>query len=154
MSRLSVKIGMLSSLVFLSIVSGFPSYAAGSTPAILERGPLPGKGIPFLEKNAIQHFYGEYTYDGLPIRIWYTREPLLAPGAKPFSCRKLPLVTLAEGETLALLFSNEKEFMIFQFEKGFSRPCDFISAFLSRLAYFQGITEEGDDVPFPAIIEF
>ncbi len=141
-------------LLALLLLCGGEARAADKATAILERGPVPRKGIPRIEQNAIPHFYGEYRAEGFIIVIRYTREPILAPGAKAFACGKLPLVTLGEGESLSLLLADGNEFMVFEFQKDFKNPCAFIQGFLNRLRYFQGITPDDSIVPFPAIVEF
>ncbi|HDQ13460.1 MAG TPA: hypothetical protein ENN41_01415 [Sediminispirochaeta sp.] len=122
-----------------------------TTVAILERGPVAERGLPFLPRNVISHYRGYYSLEGDAIKVYYTEQEIVRFSRWPaVDCGPLQLYQV-EGE---VYFGQFPDFYIFvEFEQ--SLRCDFVNQFISRLNYFRSVQDmNAGRPPFPAILEW
>ena len=126
--------------------------------AILQRGPLPARGIPFFPPNLLPAFRGEYLADEGRVVVYFTREQVVLPsGWRGVRCAQAPLVRVANEEVFTLCFveSGEAGYVLFFSFQSESFPwCAWAEAFLQRFRYLLAFTQSSSEVPFPAIFEY
>ncbi len=152
-------------LVFAPLVSisaPAPLYAQENreepSVGLLIKGPEFRRGISVLYPNAIPSFYGEYSYEDITVRVFYTEEPIAVRDSwGSYPCAGTPLARLPERRDLVLYYEDErgwKVFFVFPARIDEGSPCRFIEVFLARLTYFLGITGKERIVPLPAVLRF
>lgn len=141
-------------LVLAAAVTGAETKPAR---AILERGPLPVKGIPFLPPNVLPALQGDYSLGGERVSVLFSSEALVLPREwESLRCGALRLaeVPADTGRTVCLAEGAEEPlFLFFSFESPGGDWCVFIEAFRARFLYLRGFLGGGLEVPFPAILE-
>lgn len=143
------------------------ALGAGAEQAILQRGPLPVRGIEFLPPNVLPAFRAEYLAGELRVTVLFTREPLVLPTGWPRTrCGPLFLrqVPTDSGLTLCwsgpLLEGEAPAYLFFSFEEepdggpDGGGACGWVEAFLPRFQRLLAYTSGSADLPFPAILEF
>jgi len=142
-------------LALLLLLCGAPAGAQGRQ-AVLQRGPLPGRGIPFFPPNLLPVYRGEYLAGEFRIEVFFTREALGVPaGWRRASCGTEPLLRLPEEEkpTYCLLEGGETGFGVFlSFDSEAFPWCAWTEAFLRRLRNLLAFSRE--EIPFPAILDY
>jgi hypothetical protein len=146
---------------------GAQAAARAQTPgqAILERGPLATRGLPFFPPNVLQAYLGEYlaeagACDGGDARVvvYFTREPLVLPaGWRGVTCGQEALLRVPDEERLSFCHvePGEAGFVLFlSFPDGSFPWCPWTQAFLQRLRYLLALTQGSPEVPFPAVFEY
>jgi len=131
----------------------------GSTAqAILERGPLAARGIPFFPPNVLAAYRGEYLAGTSRIEVYFTREALVLPaGWRKALCGQEALLRLDGEESFSFCHvePGEAGYAVFLSFESESFPwCAWTEAFLRRLRYLQAFSQGPADVPFPAILEY
>jgi len=127
--------------------------------AVLRRGPIYRKGLPFFLPNAIPCFYGVYRFRGTEITVYYTETAI-------FRRRQWETFTCPASAGYILPDENAEERVLFIFpaeDQGWTvfflirevrdDICLFIDTFFSRFQYFRGITRDRTIPPFPAVLE-
>jgi hypothetical protein len=144
-------------LIVCLLVLAAAAAGAQTKTAILERGPFPVKGIPFLPPNVLPAFLGDYSLGGKRISVLFSLEALVLPREwKSLLCGPLRLAEVPEdaGRTVCLVEGAEQPFFVFfSFESPGGDWCEFIKAFRARFLYLRGFQGGSADVPFPAILE-
>ncbi len=132
------------------------SAASAITLAILERGPLPRRSIPWIGPNAIPCHFGEYRFGEERIALYALREFVPSSSWEIYRCgRNRDLLRVPSEEGLLIIARTDaEESFFFLFPAGLSDPCSFIVQFVSRFTYFVGASR-GDQgqISFPAILE-
>mgnify|MGYP000867928791 CR=1 FL=1 len=142
-------------LIFPAVLSA-QSAGTATAIAVLQRGPLPRKSIPWIGPNALSCYFGEYRVGDEMISLYAVREFVPSSSWAAYSCgRRLSLLRIESGEGLLLFCQISGGFsFFFLFPSGFADPCAFIEPFLSRFTYFAGASRSDfDQVSFPAIFE-
>jgi hypothetical protein len=144
-------------LAILLLLAG-PPAGAQSGQAILQRGPLAARGIPFLPPNVLRAYRGEYLAAETRIVVYFTRESLVLPaGWRPASCGQDTLLRVPDEEFPTFCYADPGEAgysLFLSFESFEAEPfpwCAWTEAFLQRLRYLLAFSSE---VPFPAVIEY
>ena len=144
-------------LAILLLLAGGPA-GAQSGQAVLLRGPLAARGIPFFPPNVLEAYRGEYQAGDWRIEVYFTREPLVLPaGWRKASCGQEAILRL-EGEekpTFCHLEPAEGAYAVFlSFESGTFPWCAWTQAFLQRLRSLLAFSQGGAEVPFPAVLDY
>jgi hypothetical protein len=135
--------------------------AAPTAQAILERGPIPVRGIPFLPPNLLAAARGEYLAGQDrqdKIEAYFTREPLVLPaGWRRVPCGQEALLRL-EGEerpTFCCLEPGDGGYALFLSFEGEAFPwCSWTQAFLQSLRSLLSFSQGTGEVPFPAVLDY
>ena len=126
--------------------------------AILQRGPLPARGIPFFPPNLLPAFRGEYLAEEGRVVVYFTREQVVLPsGWRGVRCAQTPLVRVVNEEDFTLCFVESAEagyVLFFSFQSESFPWCAWTEAFLQRFRYLLAFTQSSSEVPFPAIFEY
>ena len=130
--------------------------------ALLERGPLTVKGIPFLPSNVLPAYWAEYRVAGDPAEVWYTRQPLVLPAAWPkLRCGAFSLLLVPVDAGLVVCFAGPLQegepavYLFFSYASGEPASwCGWVEAFLQRFRYLLAFAASGTEVPFPAVLEY
>ena len=144
-------------LAILLLLAGVPA-GAQSGQAILLRGPLAARGIPFFPPNVLEAYRGEYQAGDWWIEVYFTREPLVLPaGWRKAPCGQEALLRL-EGEekpTFCYLEPAEAGYAVFlSFESDAFPWCAWTQAFLQRLRSLLAFSRGLAETPFPAILDY
>jgi len=144
-------------LAILLLLAG-STAGAQSGQAILLRGPLAARGIPFFPPNVLEAYRGEYQAGDWRIEVYFTREPLVLPaGWRKAPCGQEALLRL-EGEekpTFCYLEPAEAGYAVFlSFESDAFPWCAWTQAFLQRLRSLLAFSRELAETPFPAILDY
>jgi hypothetical protein len=144
-------------LILFLLVLAAVATGAETKPAILQRGPLPVKGIPFLPPNVLPAFQGDYSLGGRRISVLFSSEALVLPREwKSLPCGPLRLAEVPEddGRTFCLVEGAEEPlFLFFSFQSPGGDWCKFIEAFRAGFLYLRSFQSGGLEVPFPAMLE-
>ncbi len=162
----------MSVLAILLLLSVVPAGAqAGKTPqtaqpprtarmsqAILERGPVAVRGLPFFPPNVLEADRAEYLAGHSLIEVYITREPLVLPvGWRKASCGQEALLRV-EGEdrpTYCFVEPGEGGYALFlAFESDDFPWCAWTQAFLPRLRSLLAFGQGRADAPFPAVLDY
>ena len=130
--------------------------------ALLERGPLAVKGIPFLPPNSLPAFWAEYRVAGDFAEVWYTRQPLVLPAAWPkLRCGAWSLLLVTVDAGLAVCYAGPLQegepavYLFFSLASGDpAAGCGWVEAFLQRFRYLLAFAASGTEIPFPAVLEY
>jgi hypothetical protein len=144
-------------LAILLLLAGAPA-GAQSGQAVLLRGPLAARGIPFFPPNVLEAYRGEYQAGDWRIEVYFTREPLVLPaGWRRASCGQEAILRLESEEkpTFCCLEPAEGAYAVFfSFESGTFPWCAWTQAFLQRLRSLLAFSQVGAEVPFPAVLDY
>jgi hypothetical protein len=168
MSAIRTKIarGVIAALTIQLCLAAVPAGAQATRPpepgptaqAILERGPLASRGIPFFPPNVLAVYRGEYLAGTSRIEVYFTREALLLPaGWRKALCRQEALLRLDGEENLTFCYAEPGEtgYTVFlSFESEAFPWCAWTEAFLRRLRSLLAFSQGPADVAFPAILEY
>jgi hypothetical protein len=173
MSEMPAKIacaaGRIAALAVLLCLAAVPAGAqAGQSPraprdgpksqAILERGPVAGRGIPFFPPNVLAVFRGEYLAGQSRIEVYFTREQLVLPaGWRKASCGQEALLRLdgEEKPTFCYVEPGDAGYVLFLSFAAESFPwCAWTGAFLQRLRSLLAFSQGSEEVAFPAILDY
>lgn len=143
--------------ILLLLLAGAPA-GAQSGQAILVRGPLAARGIPFFPPNVLGAHRGEYQAGDWRIEVYFTREPLVLPaGWRKAPCGQEALLRL-EGEerpTFCYLEPAEAAYAVFlSFDSGSFPWCAWTQAFLQRLRSLLAFSQGPAETPFPAVLDY
>ena len=125
---------------------------------ILVRGPVLGRGLPFLSANSIRHYQGRYETSGGDILVRYTEEeivPLESWESVRCGSRELRVLRASsEAETTVPVAYVEGEgYHLFVRFTGGALDCSFLDVFMQRFRYFRSLPGQGSKTPpFPAIV--
>jgi len=144
-------------LAILLLLAG-STAGAQSGQAILLRGPLAARGIPFFPPNVLEAYRGEYQAGDWRIEVYFTREPLVLPaGWRKASCGQEALLRL-EGEekpTFCYVEPGDGGYVLFlSFESDAFPWCAWTQAFLQRLRSLLAFSRGLAETPFPAILDY
>jgi hypothetical protein len=144
-------------LAILLLLAGGPA-GAQSGQAVLLRGPLAARGIPFFPPNVLEAYRAEYQAGDWRIEVYFTREPLVLPaGWRKARCGQEAILRL-EGEekpTFCYLEPAEGAYAVFlAFESGTLPWCAWTQAFLQRLRSLLAFSQGGAEIPFPAVLDY
>ena len=165
-NRSKIARGVIAALTILLCLAAVPAGAqAAQAPrprptaqAILERGPLASRGIPFFPPNVLAAYRGEYLAGTSRIEVYFTREALVLPaGWRKALCRQEALLRLEGEENLTFCYvePGETGYTVFlSFESDSFPWCAWTEAFLRRLRYLLAFSQGPEDVAFPAILEY
>lgn len=143
-------------LLALAVIAFIPLFAQnGTVLAVLERGPLLKKVIPFIGPNTLSYYYGEYRLEQeKKAEIYYITEMVPLSSWTPYSCGGLAFLEVPYPGARVLYYSREEgEGIFFLFPGGMDNPCRFINPFLERYTYFRSLARLGGQVTFPAVFE-
>ncbi len=126
--------------------------------AILERGPVAVRGLPFLPPNLLEADRAEYLAGQSLIEVYFTREPLVLPaGWRKERCGQEPLLRV-EGEerpVFCYVEPGEGGYALFlAFESRDFPWCAWTQAFLQRLRSLLGFSQGPAEAPFPAVLDY
>jgi hypothetical protein len=144
-------------LAILLLLAG-STAGAQSGQAVLLRGPLAARGIPFFPPNVLEAWRGEYQAGNARIEVYFTREALVLPaGWRKAPCGQEALLRL-EGEekpTFCYLQPAEGAYAVFlSFEAEAFPWCGWTQAFLQRLRSLLAFSQGEAETPFPAILDY
>ncbi len=141
---------------------------AGSAKAVLARGNVPVRGLPFLGRNALAALWGSYSLRGqdesIVIEAWHCAEALIIPaGWAPVRCPGLPsgfralaapggLPGLNPGSALWILEAPDYRLFI-AFPSGWDRACAFAAVFAERFDWFRRNAAVPSDLSFPVVLD-
>jgi hypothetical protein len=156
------RVSITGILVFLFsfghlISAPVPAGAQQDEVAILQRGPIYTKGLPFFLPNAIPAFYGVYRFRGAEVTVYYTENPILRRKEwSLFPCADNEGLVVPEGQGALLLFpAAENEWTVFfSYYPEREDICAFIDTSFDSFRYFRGITRDRSIPPFPAVLSF
>lgn len=148
--------------MFFLVFTASGLTAEESEPAILKKGPVPHKGIEFLGTNAITSYYGEYSYKGETVRLYYTDETVfLSEDWHEGGCKGLDVFFLndsggdKQSNEQVVAYRDKNGWTAFlAFSPGNEDICGFIQTYVGRQNYFLNIAREKNTFSFPAILEF
>jgi hypothetical protein len=133
------------------------TVGAQAGPSILQRGPLPVRGIPYLPPNVLPAYRGEYLAGESRIVVYFTREPLVLPGGwHPVPCGQDAPLRVAGEERLTFCYVEPGDAgygLFVSFESESFPWCAWMEAFLQRLRYLLAFTPP-TEVSFPAVLEY
>jgi len=142
--------------ILLSLAAGTAGAQGGQ--AILERGPIAVRGIPFFPPNVLEADWGEYLTGQFRIEVYFTREPLALPGGwRKAPCGRETLLRLdgEEKPTFCYVEPGDGGYALFlSFESEAFAWCAWTQAFLPRLRSLLNFSQDPAEVPFPAILEY
>ena len=150
-------------LLGLILLCGAAGAAVGQAEeAILQRGPVAVRSLPFFPPNALRAYQGEYRVPRQSgdwrVVVYFTRESLVLPAAwREVRCGQSPLrrVTSEEGFTLCHAEPGEAGWFVFlTFESEDFHWCGWTESFLARFRYLLPFARGESEVPFPAVLEF
>jgi len=141
--------------------------ATGS--AVLVSGAERVKGLPCLERNAIDALAGEYAFlptgsaegaEPLRVSVWFTREPVVLPAdwAQP-GCKVKPTgfslsASPADSGGASFWSLDAGSYRLFaRVPAGLADPCRFAKVLAERFSFFYRYAERPEDVSFPATLE-
>jgi hypothetical protein len=128
--------------------------------AILERGPVAVRGLPFYPPNVLEAAKAEYLAGQSLIEVYFTREPLVFPAEWRRERCGTESVLRVEGEdrpTYCFVESGEggNAFALFlSFDSEDFPWCAWTRAFLPRLRSLLSFSQGSTDAPFPAVLEY
>ncbi|HOV38389.1 MAG TPA: hypothetical protein PLG79_06690 [Spirochaetales bacterium] len=155
--------GIPGTLILLALFLGRFFFPVCSFPQTLEkgkenqavfvRGPVIGKGLPFLGPNVIPYEKGEYEYQGTSITVYFIRRSLpVLESWTPVQCGRNVLYQIRQDLPEGLIALSPKGFSLLFLLSPIPWRCTFIEAFLNRFtSFFQNLGPE--ESPFPAFIE-
>ena len=164
--RLKIAVGAIAALAVLLCLAALPAGAqAAQAPragprgqAILERGPVAARGIPFFPPNLLAVYRGDYLAGESRIEVYFTREALVLPaGWRKALCGQQALLRLDGEERLTFCYVEPGDggYALFLSFESVSFPwCAWTEAFLQRLRYLLAFSQGPEEVPFPAILDF
>jgi hypothetical protein len=131
-------------------------YAGEEKVAVLLRGPLPKEGIEFLPVNALPVMYGEYEYDNMLTAVYYLEEEVFVSDSwEKSSCRDYEVFVLPAAARSVFYYLDTQGWSVFlSLDKEIEEPCLFITEFIRRFRYFQGIAKDPRNISFPAVLQF
>jgi hypothetical protein len=148
-----------------AVSGGQASRAARMAQAILERGPVAVRGLPFFPPNVLEAAKGQYVVEEdrvvkARIEVYFTREPLVFPAGWRRERCGAESVLRVEGEdrpTYCFVESGEdgNAFALFlSFDSEDFPWCAWTQAFLPRLRSLLSFSQGPTDAPFPAVLEY
>ena len=141
--------------------------ASAQTPlarAVLVRGTIPVRGVPYLSPNSIPALYGEYRLDAGLVRVWVIREEVfLTPewGEIPFRSPQgariraySRLVRTAEVSGTAYALRDSAYWILAEVPAALPNPAALLEVFAARLSYFVAQAKSTGDLSLPALLEY
>ena len=145
---------ILISIIILLAASGAVADEAEG-PSILKKGPVYHEGIEFLGVNALPAWYGEYSYDGGVVRVYFTREEVvLSDEWKDGACGTGGMFsTVRNGVpvTAYMVPGGWTAFLSFPDEN--AEICRFMEIYIRRQTYFINLSRDKSVFSFPAVLE-
>ena len=137
---------------------GQAQRAARMAQAVLERGPIAVRGLPFFPPNVLEADRGEYLAGQSRIEVFFTRAPLVLPAAwRKAGCGQEPFLRVQDEErpTFCYVEPGDGGYALFlSFETEDFPWCAWTQAFLLRLRSLLSFSQGPAEVPFPAIVEY
>lgn len=135
-------------VLFLGITSGVFGQA------VLESGPVNGRGLYFLYPNAVEYSRATYALQNGTVDVYYTEQAIsVEDGWGSYQCGPETLRQYSfRGETVLYAEQGEDYILFFvaaDLPEGF---CGFYRQFLSDFSYFRSAVGTGESVPFPAVL--
>lgn len=149
----------LSAYILVIMLIASPVFTEDADPAVLLRGPVRHQGIEFLGVNAIDSEYGEYSYQGDIITVYYTEELIVLDESWTTADCEIPGLKIKNSgdssepdKLLVFAYSDPKDWTAFlSFSAESDYACNFIAQYRLRQNYFINIAR-GDVFSFPAIL--
>ncbi|NLJ47043.1 MAG: hypothetical protein GX430_10835 [Treponema sp.] len=135
-----------------------------SARAVLVRGTLPVRGIPYLPANSLPALYGEYRPSAGLIRVWVIREelylppewaelPFRSPAGTRTRAYSRPVET-GEGPGTAYALRDSSYWILAEVPPPAGDSMPFLEALVGRLAYFAAQAKSPSDLSLPAVLEY
>jgi hypothetical protein len=151
--------------------SGGQAVPAGQAPragrtaqAILERGPVAVRGLPFLPPNVLEAYKAEYLAGPSRIEVYFTREPLVLPAAwRKVRCGQEALLRVEDADSPTFCHAEPGDggpahayaYVLFlSFETEDFPWCAWTQVFLQSLRSLLSFGQGPADVPFPAVLDY
>lgn len=145
-------------LLAILLILSAASTEAQAGQAILERGPVAVRGLPFFPPNVLEADRAEYLAGESLIEVYFTREPLVLPaGWRRERCGQESLLRVEGEERPVFCYVQPGEggyalFLSFDSE-GFPW-CAWTQAFLQRLRSLLAFSQGPAETPFPAVLDY
>jgi hypothetical protein len=161
-----------SALACLAIAAGTAGAQAAAAPAarraLLVRGAVPARGLPFFPPNAISCLSGAYSLASDPgklpggekareVGVWYTREALVLTAAwKKAPAFGAGAMSLARDRALVLVLKDPRYYLLFDFPQALDEATmgAFALAFGRKFQAFLENAATEAELSFPAFVDY
>jgi hypothetical protein len=131
---------------------------ARTAQAILERGPVAVRGLPFFPPNVLEAHRAEYLAGKSLIEVYFTREPLVLPaGWRQARCGQEDLLRVLghDSPTFCHVEPGDSGYAVFMSFEAEDFPwCAWARAFLQSLRSLLSFSQGPAEVPFPAVLDY
>ncbi|HSV55578.1 MAG TPA: hypothetical protein VLH39_00530 [Magnetospirillaceae bacterium] len=131
--------------------------------AVLVRGTIPVRGVPFLPVNAIPALYGEYRWGQAEVRVWVVREELFLPREWSEIPVRAPAGVSARGYARpadpsdggwrAFAVRTPELWIVVGFPEAVRETRFFLEVLVGRILFFFDRAGSFTDLSLPAVLE-
>ncbi len=142
-------------LLFFFCSVAIPVFGRQEGAAVLLRGPESGRGLDFLQANAIEYQEGLYRYGDIRFTVYYTEERLPTFDEwRQLFCGDEAVYDIDDPEDSIFFYPSGDWNLFLRFPGGFAAVCPVLTEFLKRFLFFMNTREDSRAVPFPAVLRF